>query len=637
MTASPLPALTIAVPLLAAALLTGTQSLRLRYLGDAIALVAATAATTLCALDLALAIRHHEAVYWFGGWQPRHGVALGISFAIDPFGAGLACFCGVLTIAALIFSWRHFELVGHAFPALMLVFMTAMMGFCLSGDLFNMFVFFELMTVSAIALTAHRADERAPLQGALSLGITNSVAGFIVLFGIALLYGRTGALNLAQIGATLSSRPVDGLVVVAFSLLVCGFFVKAAIAPFHFWLADAYASAPTPVCVLFAGVMSELGLYAVARLYWTVFAGPLGPHAATLRAILVIAGTLTALLGSVMCLLQEHLKRMLAFATISYMGLFLIGLGLLNAEGLAGAAIYVVADGLVKASLFLCVGILQHRRADGRAPGLRGRGRGLPYTGAVFALGILGLAALPGWGAFLGRSAIEDAATKAGGYGWVAVVFAVAEVLIAAAVVAAGARVFLGWGPPPAHPPAAGGAGEDDSPDGEAGEDDSPDGGAGEDDSPDGEAGDDDTPLRRTPALLFAPAVVLALCSLAVGVVPGVSRLALEGARRFIATRAYLAAGLGGHPSALPAAGAIPSPSAADVADGIAFTAVAILLGLLVLVPRRLPDPLTVVGAVAGRAARWLHALHSGHPGDYIAWLTLGAAVFTGVFELTLR
>jgi len=98
----------------------------------------------------------------------------------------------VLTIAAMVFSWRHFESVGHAFPALLLVFMTAIMGFCLSGDLFNMFVFFELMTVSGIALTAHRSDQRAPLQGALNFGITNAIGGFLVLFGIALLYGRTG-------------------------------------------------------------------------------------------------------------------------------------------------------------------------------------------------------------------------------------------------------------------------------------------------------------------------------------------------------------------------------------------------------------------------------------------------------------
>ena len=425
MTESALAPLTLAVPLLAAAVLAGTQSLSKRLLGEAVALTAAAATTVICGLEAALAVRHCEVISWFGGWQPpRHGVALGISFAIDPFGAGLACFGGVLTIAALVFSWRHFESVGHAFPALMLVFMTAIMGFCESGDLFNMFVFFELMTVSGIALTAHRSDQRAPLQGALNFGITNAIGGFLVLFGIALLYGRTGALNLAQIGVALHGHPVDGLVAVAFGLLVAGFFVKAAIVPFHFWLADAYASAPTPVCVIFAGVMSELGLYGVARVYWTVFAGPLHPHTATVRLVLVLAGALTAVGGAVMCLLQD-----------------------------------------------------------------------------------------------LGKTLIESAVKDHPGYDWVPVVITAVEALIGAAAIAAAARAFLGWGPDLHHDV------ERSPPEGDE----------------EGEEEISGSP-NRTPAVLFGPAVVLLTGSVAIGIVPGVGRLALAGAQRFEATSAYAAA-----------------------------------------------------------------------------------------------
>src|SRR5581483_12300698 len=94
---------------------------------------------------------------------------------------------------------------------------------------------------------------------------------YLILTGIALLYARTGALNLAQIGHTLAGQRPDGLVIVALTLLVCGFLVKAAVVPFHLWLADAHAVAPAPVCVLFSGVMVELGLLAVARCYWTIF------------------------------------------------------------------------------------------------------------------------------------------------------------------------------------------------------------------------------------------------------------------------------------------------------------------------------------------------------------------------------
>src|SRR5207247_2029244 len=145
-------------------------------------------------------------------------------------------------------------------------------------DLFNIFVFFELMGAAAFALTAYRADRPGPLQGALNFAVTNSLAAFLILGGIGLLYGRTGALNLAQVGEALARRRSDGLVVVAFLLLVVGFLIKAGAVPFHFWLSDAYAVAPIPVCVLLSGAMSDLGIHAIARLYWDVFSGPLGGH-----------------------------------------------------------------------------------------------------------------------------------------------------------------------------------------------------------------------------------------------------------------------------------------------------------------------------------------------------------------------
>ncbi|MBV9453846.1 MAG: hypothetical protein JOZ19_06980, partial [Rubrobacter sp.] len=123
---------------------------------------------------------------------------------IDPLGAGLAAFAGLLMSAALLFCWRYFESVSHIFHALMLVFLAAMVGFSLSGDLFNMFVFLELMTVSAIALIAHEIGHRPPIEGSINFAVTNSVGSFLVLGGIGLIYGRTGALNLAQIGETLN-------------------------------------------------------------------------------------------------------------------------------------------------------------------------------------------------------------------------------------------------------------------------------------------------------------------------------------------------------------------------------------------------------------------------------------------------
>ncbi len=601
--------LAVAVPLLLAAALVAVTSWIGRRTADLVAIAGAIAVTVICAL-LVVHTSRGLSVYWFGGWRPHNGITLGISFAVDQLGAGLATFVGLLMIAALIFAYRHVEAQGGVFNALMLVFLAAMVGFCLTGDLFNMFVFFELLGVAAIALTAYRADQRAPLEGSLNFAVTNTVGAFLVLSGIALLYGRTGALNLAQIGHVLAQGRVDGLVVVAFALIVCGFFIKAAIVPFHFWLADAYTVAPTPVCIVFAGVMSELGLYAVARIYWTVFDGTLSSYHSQVRLVLVIAGVLTAVVGAVMCLVPRHLKRLLAFVTISHLGLMLVGIGLLTVNGLSGTAVYLVVDGLVKASLFICVGIVQYRRAEVHELRLRGLGRGLPLTGVLFALGGVALAALPPFRTFLGKSLTQEQIKH--GYQWVPYIYVLVSVLTGGAVLRAAARVFLGWGAQRETHPAVERLGEESQP-------------------------PDQTLWRaHTPRLLFVPAVALLAGGIVADLLPGFLAGAQEAAARFKAPGAYDAAVLYSQHI-----GQLPTPAfttTEDLAYGAASIGGAVAFALLLLFGGRLPrrPPAAITAGVHGAMGR-LRALHSGQPGDYVAWLTAGVAVFGGAFALALH
>ena len=605
-----LTSLPVLVPFVVAPLLVSLGPRAPRWFEDGSSLAAALSVGTICLL-LTVHATSQPFAYWMGGWRPQHGVAIGIAFAVDPFGAGLAVFASVMVLAALAYSTRYFDAVGGLFHGLMLLFMAGMVGFCLTGDLFDLIVFFELMSAVAFALTAYRIEERAPIQGAINFAITNSIGGYAMFIAVAMLYARTGELNMAQIGAVLGGHHADPLVIVAMVLLLLGFLTKAAVVPLHFWLADAHAVAPVPVCVLFSGVMVELGVYAAARIYWELFAGAVGHHADALRAILVAAGVITALLAAAMCVLQRHIKRLLAFSTIAHIGLFVCGLGLLSGKALAGVAVFVVGHGLTKAALFMVAGVLLHRFRTIDEYDLHGRGRELPFAGLLFLVGGVLLAAPPPFTEFQGKSLIEGAAGDAG-MGWLAALFVLVSAATGGAVLRIAGRVFLGWGPAEGPDPAQARAAQERV---------------------------DETRDERdhTPPLMVLVPAVLLLASIVAGLVPGFVPWAERAAAGFVDHRAYAAWVLHGRPLHI----AVPAPSHVKVID--------IVLGLLGLVGavgvaglglfgrgllRHLPSEAHARGR---RVVMGIRRLHSGHIGDYIAWWTAGAGLFGGACLLALR
>jgi multicomponent Na+:H+ antiporter subunit D len=600
--------LAITVPFLAAALLIAALPFS-RARADLLAVAVAGGAMVLCALLTIDTVDAGEPLVGFlGGWEPRDGsVALGIAIAIDPLGAGLATLAALLVAVALLFTWRFFDVPGRLFHALMLVFCGGLIGFALTGDLFDMFVFFEVMSVSAYALTAHRIERSSSLQGALGFAVTGSVGAIMILFGIALIYGRTGALNMAQVGEALAGREADGLVVVAFALICGGFLVKAAAVPFHFWLTDAYAVAPTPAAIVFTGVMSDLGVYAVARIYWTVFEGALAPHTEELRAVLVGFAVVTALLGGIMCLFQEHLKRLLAFATISQVGVALIGVGLLTPDGLAGAALLVPADGLLRAGLFVCVGILLHRCGSVRELRLRGRGADVPrLVGVLFVAAALGLAALPPLGAFAGKSLLEEAAREVG-YGWLIPVSLIASALTCAALLRAAGRIFGGLGADAVSEPDA------------------------QDEAPEAL-----TERQRTPLVMLACATFLVVGGLLLGVVPGVLDTVHDAAAQFTDRPLYAAAVLRDADVRVAETTAAPSIGGVEVILA-AVGAIAAVALAFVLLRRRSPFEWRIDSpSVWERSLVRLRRLHSGQIGDYVTWAMVGFAFLGGALAVAV-
>ena len=599
--------LTVAVPLLTAAFVVATDHVFPVRLTNAVAIAGAGVTTAFAVLAMVQAERA-DTLHWFGGWEPRHGVAVGIDFTGEPLGAGMAALASGLTLVALVYSWTFLREASRLVDALVLVFCGAACGFSLTGDLFNMFVWFELMGVAAYALAGFQVEELGPVQGAFNFAITNTVGAYMLLLGIALLYARTGALNLAQIGQALSGQAVDGLLLAAVTLVLVGFFVKAAVVPFHMWASDAHAVAPAPVAALFSAVELQLGLLGVARVYWTVFDAPLGADQAAVRNVLLGLGVASALVGAVMCFLQRHLKRLLAYSTISHSGLILVGVALLDPTGLAGAANLVLSHAFLKTGLFLAAGILLASFRSIDELGLHGKGREQPLVGVLWALGAVGLIGIPYVGSFLGHSLVDHAGANRGWH-WIQPLLAIASAVSAGGILRAGARIFLGWGPR-------------------------------RDDLLTTEPPEERSKRDISYPVLVIPTAVVIVLGLAASLGPGLQQRSEQGAERFQSRTQYVAEVLRGQP---PERAERPPywlqrAATESIAWGIAGGVMAVLVAAFGLWRFRIPAAVRRVSSrMLDPPVTALKVAHSGIVGDYLMWITLGTALVGGVWALTLH
>jgi multicomponent Na+:H+ antiporter subunit D len=588
-----LPPLGIAIPLAGACVLLALAKFVPRVVVDTVAMTTAVVAVAAMAL-LVAATSSGRVVTWVGGWTPKAGSSVGIVLAADPIGAGFALLACALTACALIYTWRYFDDAEAHVHVLILLFMAGMVGFSLTADLFDLFVFLELMSATAYALTGHKIEEPRSVQGGFTFGVVTSLGAYFSLAGIGILYARTGQLGMPQIGAALDGHGLDALVLAALVLVLTGLLVKAAIVPFHFWLADAHAVAPTPVCVLFSGAMAPLGLYGVLRVSTTVFGGVL--PATSLHGTLVVLGIVTAVLGATLCLMQRHLKRMLAYSTIAHLGLFLVGLATLTASGVAGAVVYVFGHAGVKGALFLMVGVLLARRGNVDEFDLYCQGRDERLTKWLLPLGALALAGLPPFGTGLGKAISEEASG-------LTVLFVLVSAATGGAVLRASLRIHFGLGPQP--------------------DDTDTDTTKGEDEKQEGRF------PRRIPATMVVAIAVLLTGGLLVGAVPAVAEALGAGAQRFLDRAGMLAQTLHGAPATAIGSvdvewtwsGVTLGLLSAALAVGIGFVGVHFGLGRL---RGALKTPLHAV-----------HRLHSGHVGDYVAWLVLGMAAVGALFVIT--
>ncbi|MFH7319052.1 Na+/H+ antiporter subunit D [Desulfurivibrio sp. D14AmB] len=331
-----------------------------------------------------------------GNWPAPFGITL----VADLFSAVMVVMAGLIGWVAAIYSLgsvdRQREETGY-YPFVHFLLM-GVCGVFLTGDLFNLYVWFEVMLMASFVLMALGGD-RFQMEGAFKYVVLNLISSVFFLAGIGIIYGLTGTLNLADLAQQLPLLENSALVTTLAMLFITTFGIKAGIFPLFFWLPASYHTPPVAVTALFAGLLTKVGVYALIRVFTLLFVGDLGYT----HTILLVLGGLTMVTGVLGAVAQEEVRRLLSFHIISQIGYMVMGLGLYSHLALAGAIFFLVHNILVKTSLFLVSGIARYYGGSYRLDQLGGLYRWAPFLSLLFLLAALSLAGIPPLSGFWGK------------------------------------------------------------------------------------------------------------------------------------------------------------------------------------------------------------------------------------------
>jgi multicomponent Na+:H+ antiporter subunit D len=276
----------------------------------------------------------------------------------------------------------------------------------LAGDLFNLFVGFEvLLAASFVLLTIGASTER--VRAGIAYVMVSMVSSLIFLIGIALIYAATGTLNMAELSVRLDDVPA-GTRGALFAVLMVAFGIKAAVFPLSTWLPDSYPTAPAPVTAVFAGLLTKVGVYAIIRAHSVLFPG------GAMDRILLVTALLTMIVGILGAMAQNDVKRLLSFTLVSHIGYMVFGISLSSALGMAGAIYYVVHHIVVQTTLFLVVGLIERQAGASTLQRLGGLAAASPLLALVFFVPALNLGGIPPFSGFIGKVALLEAGSQDG-------------------------------------------------------------------------------------------------------------------------------------------------------------------------------------------------------------------------------
>ncbi|MEU3269213.1 Na+/H+ antiporter subunit D [Saccharomonospora sp. NPDC006951] len=437
--------LPVLLPLLAAAL--SLMAGRFPSVQRIIGVLVLTAIAAIAGVLLHAADTEGPVVLQLGGYSAPFGITL----VADRLAALLLLVSALVTLAVLVFSIGQRitdygrETASTAFHPVYLVLCAGVSLAYLTGDLFNLFVAFEIMLASSYVLITRRTTA-ARVKASMTYVIVSLTSSLLFITMIALVYAATGTINLAALpGEIAQLSPGVQSALGLFMVVVFG--IKAALVPLHFWLPDSYPTAPAPVTALFAGLLTKVGVYALIRTQTLVFS-----HGVSWTLLLIVA-LLTMIIGGLGAIAQNDLNRMLSFLLVSHIGYMIFGLALFTVIGLSGAILYIVHHITVVTALFLVSGLITRHTGTVSLNAMSGVAKAYPLVAVLFALPALSLAGIPPFSGFVAKITLLQAGAEVGTTA--AYVVTAAAVLTSLLTLFAVTKIWVGafWGKvAPPHP-----------------------------------------------------------------------------------------------------------------------------------------------------------------------------------------
>ncbi|KAA0873945.1 monovalent cation/H+ antiporter subunit D [Nitrincola tapanii] len=388
---------------------------------------------------LAVTAEQGTQLYALGNWQAPYGIVL----VVDPLASLLLLLTSILCLAVLMYACAGEDQTGMYYHTLILLLVAGVNGAFMTGDLFNLFVCFEILLIASYALLIHGGGKQKT-QASLHYVILNLVGSSIFLFALGMLYATLGTLNIADMARRLHQLPSDDLILVqaAGMMLLIVFGLKSAMLPLHFWLARTYSSASAPVAAMFA-IMTKVGIYSIFRVHTVIFGEHAGELANMAQSWLWPIALLTLALGSIGALASANLRLLTANMVIVSVGTLLIGAALGRADASAAAFYYLLHTTLVSAAMFLIADLVARQRGKAGDRFVAARCmRQRDLLGGLYFIAAIAMVGMPPLSGFIGKALLLQAAQTFAEMVWIWPVLLIASLFGIIALSRAGTTLF---------------------------------------------------------------------------------------------------------------------------------------------------------------------------------------------------